>query len=55
MNQRLKLLSGNEPLVPSPTDGQETLAQATEVFMYIGRKFEEYFAGLWVRSPAKTG
>jgi hypothetical protein len=39
MNDRLRLLSGNEPLVLCPSDGQETLAQATEVFRYIDRNF----------------
>ena len=42
MNDRLRLLSGNEPLVLGPTDGQETLAQATEVFRYIDRNFERW-------------
>jgi hypothetical protein len=40
MNDRLRLLSRNEPLVLRPTDGQETLAQATEVFRYLDRNFE---------------
>jgi hypothetical protein len=42
MNDRLRLLSGNELLVLRPTDGQETLAQATEVFRYIDRNFEHW-------------
>jgi hypothetical protein len=42
MNDRLRLLSGNEPLVLGPTDGQEILAQATEVFRYIDRNFEHW-------------
>jgi hypothetical protein len=42
MNDRLRLLSGNEPLVLRPTDGQETLAQAAEVFRYIDRNFEHW-------------
>ena len=35
MNERLKLLSGHEPLMLSPTDGEETLAQASDLFRYI--------------------
>ena len=42
MNDCLRLLSGNEPLVLYPTDGRETLAQATEVFRYIDRNFERW-------------
>jgi hypothetical protein len=42
MNERLKLLSGNDPLLLSPTDGQETLGQATELFRYIDRNFEHW-------------
>jgi hypothetical protein len=42
MNDRLRLLSGNELLVLRPTDGQETLGQATEVFRYIDRNFEHW-------------
>jgi hypothetical protein len=40
MNDRLRLLSGNEPLMLEPTDGWETLGQATDVFRYIDRNFE---------------
>jgi hypothetical protein len=42
MNDRLRLLSGNEPLVLNPTDGEEVLAQATDVFRYIDRNFERW-------------
>jgi hypothetical protein len=42
MNDYLRLLSGNKPLVLRPTNGQETLAQATEVFRYIDRNFEHW-------------
>lgn len=42
MNERLKLPSGNERLLLSPTDGQETLAQATEVFRCIDRNFQHW-------------
>ena len=40
MNNRLRLLSGNEPLMLDPTDGWETLGQATDVFRNIDRNFE---------------
>jgi hypothetical protein len=39
MNERLKLISGKEQLVLGPTDGQETLAGATEAFRYIDSNF----------------
>src|SRR6516225_4915964 len=42
MNERLKLLSGNDRLLLSPTDGQETIGQATELFRYIDRNFEHW-------------
>jgi hypothetical protein len=42
MNDRLKLISGDEPLVLDPTDGQETLAQATDIFRYIDSNFEQW-------------
>jgi hypothetical protein len=42
MNDRLRLLSGNEPLVLNPTDGEEVLAQATDVFRYNDRNFEHW-------------
>jgi hypothetical protein len=35
MNERLKLISGQEPLVLDPTDGKETLGQSSDVFRYI--------------------
>jgi hypothetical protein len=40
MNERLKLISGDEPLVLESDDGQETLAQATDVFRYIDSNFK---------------
>jgi hypothetical protein len=40
MNERLKLISGDEPLVLDSDDGQETLAQATDVFRYIDFNFK---------------
>jgi hypothetical protein len=40
MNERLKLISGDEPLVLDSDDGQETLAQATDVFRYIDSNFK---------------
>ena len=42
MNDRLNLISGDEPLMLDPTDGQETLAQATDLFRYIDRNFEDW-------------
>ena len=42
MNDRLRLLSGNEPLMLEPTDGWETLGQATDVFRYVDRNFERW-------------
>jgi hypothetical protein len=42
MNDRLRLLSGNEPLMLDPTDGSETLGQATDVFRYVERNFERW-------------
>ncbi len=42
MNERLRLLSGNEPLMLDQIDGSETLNQATDVFRYIDRNFERW-------------
>lgn len=42
MNGRLTLISGKEPLVLGPADGQETLARATDVFKYIDSNFEHW-------------
>jgi hypothetical protein len=42
MNHCLKLISGNEPLVLDPTDGQETLARAADVFRYIDSNFANW-------------
>ena len=42
MNDRLRPISGNEPLVLNPTDGQETLAGATDIFRYIDSNFERW-------------
>jgi hypothetical protein len=42
MNERLRLLSGNEPLVLDPTGGQETLGQAVDIFGYIDRNFDRW-------------
>jgi hypothetical protein len=42
MNDRLKLISGNDPLVLDPTNGQETLARATDVFRYVDSNFEHW-------------
>ena len=40
MNERLELISGEEPLVLDSDDGQETPAQATDVFRYIDCNFK---------------
>jgi hypothetical protein len=42
MNERLKLISGEEPLVLDSDDGQETLAQARDVFRYIDSNFKHW-------------
>ena len=42
MNDRLRLLSGHEPLMLDEMDGSETLGQATDVFRYIDRNFERW-------------
>jgi len=34
IKDRLRLLSGNEPLVLDPTDGLETLGEATEQYSF---------------------
>jgi hypothetical protein len=42
MNERLKLISGEEPLVLDSDDGQETLSRATDVFRYIDSNFKHW-------------
>lgn len=42
MNERLKLISGEESLVLGPIDGQETLPRATDAFRYIDSNFEHW-------------
>lgn len=42
MNDRLKLISGNDSLVLAPSRGQETLARATDVFRYVDSNFEHW-------------
>jgi hypothetical protein len=42
MNDRLRLLTENRPLVLHSTDGQETLGQAADVFRYIDCNFERW-------------
>ena len=42
MNERIKLISGDEPLVLAPTEGQETLAGGTDVFRYIDSNFQRW-------------
>jgi hypothetical protein len=50
MNERLKLISGNERLTLGPTDGPETLAGAADIFTYIDSNFEHR---LLVKSSAR--
>jgi hypothetical protein len=42
MDEWLKLISGNQPLALGPTDGQEMLARASDVFRYIDSNFEHW-------------
>jgi hypothetical protein len=42
MNERLKLISGEEPLVLDSDDGQETIAQAGDVFRYVDSNFKHW-------------
>jgi hypothetical protein len=42
MNERLRLISGEEALVVDPADGRQTLGQATDVFRYIDHNFERW-------------
>src|SRR5258708_8358908 len=42
MNDRLRLLSGDEALMLDQMDGSETLGQATGVFKYIDRNVERW-------------
>jgi hypothetical protein len=42
MNQRLRPISASKPLVLNPTDGQETLARAADIFRYIDSNFERW-------------
>ena len=42
MIERLKLISGSAPLVIEPSNGQETVAGATDVFSYIDSNFEHW-------------
>ena len=50
MNDRLELISGEEPLVLDSDDGQETLSQATDVFRYIDSNFKRWHCD--VAAPA---
>jgi len=52
MNDRLRLISGNERLALSPTDGEETLARVTAVFSYMDSNFEHWNCNL-VGPPTK--
>ena len=42
MNKRLRLISGREQLILRPTDGNDTLARATDVFSYIDSNFKNW-------------
>ena len=42
MNDCLKLISGKQPLVLGPADGQETLARATDLFRHVDSNFERW-------------
>jgi hypothetical protein len=42
MNKRLRLISGREQLILRPTDGNGTLARATDVFSYIDSNFKNW-------------
>jgi len=42
MNNRLRLISGSRPLLLNSTDGQETLARATDLFRYIDSNFDHW-------------
>jgi hypothetical protein len=42
MDERLTFISGSQPLALGPTDGQETLACAADVFRYIDSNFEHW-------------
>ena len=46
MNDRLKLISENDPLVLDPTNGQETLARANDAFRYVDSNFEHWSCDL---------
>ena len=46
IKDRLRLLSGNEPFVLDPTDGVETLGEATDVFKYIDSSFHRWRCGV---------
>ena len=40
MNERLRLLSGSQPVLLDPTNGDETLGEATDVFRYVDSDFK---------------
>jgi hypothetical protein len=52
INDRILLISGSERLVLNPTDGQETLVGATDVFRYIDSNFKN--CGCDVGGPPTT-
>ena len=53
-NNRLRLISGSRSLQLDPTDGQEMLAKATDVFRYIDSNFERWHCNLLARPTTIT-
>ena len=54
MNRYLKLISGDKPLVLAPNDGEQTLAQATDIFRYIDRNFVHWNCDTGGRATNET-
>jgi len=42
LSRQVRELTGKEPLLLGPTDGQETLARATDAFRYIDSNFQRW-------------
>jgi hypothetical protein len=53
-NNRLRLISGSKSLQLDPTDGQEMLAKATDVFRYIDSNFERWHCNLLAQPTTIT-
>jgi len=53
MNKRLRLISGREQLILRPTDGNDTLARATDVFSYIDSNFKNWACDVEGQRPKK--